>query len=34
MNDENRWKHLDEQFPARLAEARLTELHRLQVRDP
>ena len=34
LKDENRWQHLDEQFLARLAKARLTELHRLRVRDP
>jgi hypothetical protein len=32
VEDENGWEHLD--FLTRLAEARRTELHRLQVRDP
>ena len=33
MENENGWEHLDEHLLACLAEARRTELHRLQVRD-
>jgi hypothetical protein len=33
VDHENGWKRLDEHLLARLAEARRTELHRLQMRD-
>jgi hypothetical protein len=33
MEHENRWENLDENLLARLAEARRSELHGLQVRD-
>ena len=34
VEDENRWKLIDEHLLARLASARWTELNRLRVRDP